>query len=193
MVKAVTVALVLAAPAASEEWVNGVAGDFMSTDALSALPTRDPSNSWQERARAKQSLYAGQWPTETPTERPTRGTQSVRSWLNGGALERMSGLFGQEQSERDPNQASQCKLWASDPEQAICKGDFGTTVKCSLCLKEPQNALKLKLSELAPQSGYTLSCSVAQSHCLLHFFTSVRVRARQLLRGRRAIFLQSRS
>eukprot|EP01043_Picozoa_sp_COSAG02_P036232 COSAG02_NODE_2641_length_8349_cov_2.610667_1_plen_186_part_10 len=153
LVKVVAMALLVLLPArwavADDSWLNGVAtgDDLTSAGALPTLSTRDRPDSWQERARAKQLLYAGQWPTDTPTETPGPSARLTRSWLDGGALERMS-----DQNDDGPGRASKCLLFSGDPEQAICPGDFGTTVKCSLCLQKPENLIKLKLSELTPSA-----------------------------------------
>lgn len=201
LVKVVATALVLAAArraAADDGVLNGVAtGDLMSADdALPTLSTRDRPDSWQERARSKQLLYASEWPTDVSTEPPALSAQLARSWLDGGALERMSRSYSSsEQSAGGPGRASQCKLFSSDPERAICPGDFGTTVKCSLCLQKPENQIKLKLSE--PTSSAVLaSCStfVARLAGLICCgCVCARACARQLLQRRRAVFLQPRT
>eukprot|EP01043_Picozoa_sp_COSAG02_P019868 COSAG02_NODE_968_length_15583_cov_13.420369_10_plen_159_part_00 len=154
LVKVVAMTLLVLLPArwaaADDGLLNG--GDLTSAaGALPTLSTRDRPDSWQARARAKQLLYAGQWPAETATETPAPSAQLARSWLDGGALERMS-----EQQNGGSNRASKCLLFSDDPEQAICPGDFGTTVKCSLCLQKPESLIKLKQSEHPVcRSGYS--------------------------------------
>ena len=127
-----------------------------NADAASTqLEAAAPSTTWQQQARAQQGLYAGQWPAIDAAQNPAPGdaeerTNLVRAWLEGGALERLSSN-GDSESDDGLERASKCKLaWpGSDPEDAICPGDFGTTIKCSMCLQKPENKLRLKLGASA--------------------------------------------
>jgi hypothetical protein len=141
--------------AATAAFAAAAADDSTAPNASTQLEAAAPSTTWQQQARAQQGLYAGQWPAIDAAQNPAPGdaeerTNLVRAWLEGGALERLSSN-GDSESDDGLERASKCKLaWpGSDPEDAICAGDFGTTIKCSMCLQKPENKLRLKLGASA--------------------------------------------